>query len=96
MLGFATTVFFIDEQSVRRRLFSQRNCRTLAGAETLIYGHEVASRPLDLQPIGEMSNPLLRNGWRPFFAEFSDDSRRDQDTAVENGAGRGCARLRTR
>jgi hypothetical protein len=38
---------------------------------------------LDLQPIGRTGNPPLYDGWRPFFAELSDDGRRDQDVTVK-------------
>lgn len=83
--GFAATVSFIDEQSVRRQLLGQRDRRELSGVEAFIDGNEVASRALNLYPIRRPGNSLLHNGWRLFFAEFGNNSGRDEHTTVENG-----------
>lgn len=84
-LGFATTVSFIHEQRVGRKLLRQRDRCALAGVETLINQNEIASRALNVNPLRQAGNPPLYYDGCLFPAEFSDNSRRDEHTTVESG-----------
>ena len=69
--------------SVRRKLLGQGDCRAFPGAQASLDEKQLARRTLDLQPIRRTGNPLLHNGWCPFFAELSDDDRGHQDATVK-------------
>jgi hypothetical protein len=79
-----TAVSFIDEQSIRRKFLSQRNCGALTGAEPFINGNKIASWALNLNSIRRPGNPLLHDRWRPFSTELGDGGRWNDDTSVEN------------